>query len=665
MKRRTEEELVKIIWGNLTRSSDFSTSALQETRRKAWNYYLNRPRGDEKTGRSQVQDTTIRDTHHAIMSTIMPAYATDNIVAFEPVGPDDEDQAEAESAAVNNIFTEDNSGYAQLQNAVSDALLFANGICKVWVDDSVDRQTAVFDPSATDGAIRAYYSQQGIEVQGIDRADDAVTVQVEQITQKLRVESIEPSYFYVDPNAQDQDIQSHRFIAERVILMRSELEDMGVPRNRVKNLSEITDEGLVTAPGVSAVDVQAKFIDEQPTYERSQVYAEQRVECFWVHMLLDGEKWRFLVSNQTLLLKSPVSYFPYATGAAWPVSHRWAGLSLYDLLRQTQDSKTSILRQYLDGLNVSNNPRPIVDPSVTEMEDILAAAPGRAIRSKDPAMVGWMPTVDVTTQSLAGLSYFDEAATRQAGAALDMASAEAQTVKDVSGLSVEMQTAPKEQMSSQISRNLAESLVRNMFLLIHRCLREEWRGTIQFRRTDEWVEVNPSEWQPRNRINVTVGLSPGDRRRHRAALEFVMAQQMQLIAGGAANIAATYKNWHNAMTDWLKAAELDGAEGYFLDPDGQESLQGQQSAMQGQQGQQQMQQQAIEREQAREDFKVQDDSQKWREAQKFDYVELEQDAEIKEAELVADGIKTQISAGTGQETAGTGAANGTDRGTAG
>ena len=665
MKRRTEDELVSIIWGNLSRSSDFSTSALQDRRRLAWDYYLNRPRGDEMAGRSQVQDTTIRDTHNAIMSTIMPAYATDNIVAFEPTGPNDEDQSEAESAAVNNIFTESNSGYNELCNAISDALLMANGIMKVWIDDEVDKQTAVFDPSASDGAIKAYYKQQGGECKIINRDDEAVTVQIETPVQKLRTESIEPSYFFVDPNAQDQDIQSHRFIAERVILMRSELEEMGVSKSKIKKLPEITDEGLVTAPGVSAVDIQAKFIDSQPTFERSQVYAEQRCECFWVHMLLDGEKWRFLVGNQTLLLKSPVSYFPYATGAAWPVSHRWAGLSLLDLLKQTQDSKTSILRQYLDNLNFANNASPIFDPATTDKDDLLSRAPGRGIRSKDPMSVGWMPTVDVTTQALSGLSYFDEAATRQAGAALAMASSEAQSIKDVSGLAVEMQTAPAEQMTSQISRNLAETLCRNTFLLIHRALREEWRGTIMYRRTDEWIEANPSEWQPRNRINVTVGLSPGDRRRHRAALEFVMAQQMQLIAGGAANIAATYKNWHNAMTDWLKAAELDGAEGYFLDPDGQESQQGQQAAAQGQQSEQQMQMQFAEREAARADFEAQDNSQKWREAQKFDYVELEQNAEIKEAELVADGINRQIGAGTSAETAGTGRANGADRGAAG
>jgi hypothetical protein len=661
MKRRTEEELVGIIWGNLSRASDFSTSQLQETRRKAWNYYLNRPRGDEQEGRSQVQDTTIRDTHHALMSTIMPAYSTDNIVQFEPCAAGDEDQAEAESAAVNNIFTEDNSGYTQLNNAVSDALLFANGVMKVWLDDQVDKQTVVLEPSVTDGAVRAYYKAEGSEVTAIDRSDDAVTVQIERTTQKLRTESIEPSYFYVDPNAQDQNIQSHRFIAERVILMRSELEEMGVSRAKVKQLTEITDEGMVAGAGITAVDVAAKYIGEQPTYEQAATYAEQRCECYWVHMLIDGEKWRFLIGSQILLLKSPVSYFPYATGAAWPVSHRWAGLSLYDLLRQTQDSKTSILRQYLDNLNVANNASPIFDPATTNTDDLLARAPGRGLRSKDPASVGWMPTVDVTTQSLAGLSYFDEAATRQAGAALDMASAEAQSVKDVSGLSVEMQTAPKEQMASQISRNLAETLVRNTFLLIHRVLREEWSGTITFRRTDEWVDVNPSEWKPRNRINITVGLSPGDRRRHRAALEFVMARQMELIVGGAANIGATYKNWHNAMSDWLKAAELDGAEGYFLDPDGRESQAGQQAAAQAAQSQIDPTQVAIQLEGA----KLQEDARQHDTELQFKYTELAQEGEVEEAKLVADGIKASISAATGAGTGEAGRANGADRGNQG
>jgi hypothetical protein len=663
MKRRTNEELVQMLWQGLTRASDYSTSSLQTTRRKAWDYFLNRPRGDEVDGRSQVQDTTIRDTHNALMATIMPSYATDNLVQFEPTGRNDEDQADAESQAVNNIFTEDNSGYLELSNAVSDALLFRNGVMKVWVEDNTENVTERFDgEKVSAGAVKAYYAQQGAELVGLDESDGVIEATTRRTTQRLKVASIEPGYFYVDPNQADQDLQSSQFIAERWIAKRSDLLDLGVKRAKVDRLPQITDEGLISAPGISSTDIQAKFVDGQSTYEMSETWSEQRCECFWIHTFVDGERWRFLVGSQELLLKDPVNFFPYASGTGWPVPHRWSGLGLYDLLRETQDTKTGILRQFMDNLNISNNARPVYDPAETNEADILAGAPGRGIRSRNPIGVTWAPSIDVTSQAVAALQYMDERGSRQAGAALDMATAEAQSVKDVSGLSVEMQLGPKEQMASQISRNLAETLIRNTFLLIHRTLRENYDGAIMYRKTDEWVEANPSEWQPRNRINVTVGLSPGDRRRHRAALEYVMQMQLQLIQGGAANIAVSYKTYHNALTDWLKAAELDGAEKYFLDPDGQESQRGQQAAAEASQQPDPMAAAAMQMEAA----KLQEDARQHDTELQFKYTELQQETEIEEAKLVENGIQARISTSAQAGGAGgTDTRNGADRGSEG
>lgn len=642
MKQRKDNELAAIVWAQINRSTDYSTQVLAENRRKAWNYYLCRPRGDELEGRSQIVDTTIRDTHHALMSTIMPSYATDHLVQFEPEGPNDEDQAEAESCAVNSIFTEDNSGYLELSNAISDALLFANGIIKVWVDETTERSVMRFPLDTDRAALSVALQQQGMDVADMESRGDELLVTVDSATEKLNVRSIEPSYFFVDPNQPDQDIQNSQAVVERVILTRQELTDLGVSKAKINRLPAITDEG--TTGGISMTDVQAKYLDGQVSNSAADTWAEERCDCFWIHMKVDGERWRFLAGNQIVLLKTPVNYYPYATGAAWPVPHRWSGLSLYDLLKETQDSKTSIVRQFHDNLNNANNAGFIYDAAVTESDDIANRFPGGSIRSKNPVEVQQIAIQDVTSQSLAALAHWDDVAGRQAGAALDMATAEAQSVKDVSGLSVEMQLGPKEQMASQISRNLAETLVRNTFLLIHRALREDYTGSIMYRKADSWQQVNPAEWMPRNRVNVVVGLSPGDRRRHRAALAEVIQMNLQLIQGGAANIAVTYKTFHNAITDWLKASELDGHEGYFLDPAGEESQRGQQAAAQQQQEQSAIIQQLQKIQLQMEEAKLREDARQHDTELQFKYWAERVKAEIKEAEIVEQGTQARISA---------------------
>lgn len=656
--KRTDNELASIVWSQIQRSTDYAGQALSDIRRKAWDYYLCRPRGDELVGRSQLVDTTIRDTHHALMSTIMPSYATDHLVQFEPAGPGDEDQAEAESCAVNAIFTESNSGYLQLSNAVSDALLFRNGIMKVWVEDVTEQQVLRFEADADRAMLNVALTGQGLTVEDMEAKRDQLYVTVSKTVEKLQVRCVEPSYFYVDPNQQDNDLQNAQALVERIVLTRGELEALGVSKAKINRLPELSTDGLGNGQGNT--DSAAKFIESQPSYNKADTWAEEQAECFWVHMHVDTQKWRFLAGNQMVLLKSPVAYFPYASGAAWPVPHRWSGLGLYDLLKETQDSKTSIKRQFHDNLNNANNAGFIYDPAVTESDDIANRFPGGSIRTKNPAEVGQIAIMDVSSQSLAALAYWDDQAARQAGAALEMATAEAQSVKDVSGLSVEMQLGPKEQMASQISRNIAETLVRQTFLLIHRALREDYSSTIMYRKTDQWMEVSPAEWQPRNRVNVVVGLSPGDRRRHRAALAEVMQIQQALIAGGAANIAVDYKGFHNALTDWLKASELDGHEAYFLDPDGEKSQQAQQAAAQQSQEQsaimQQLQQIQIQMEQA----KLREDARQHDTELQFKYWAEKIKAEIKEAEIVESGTQARIAAASranGQNQADRGAEN--------
>jgi hypothetical protein len=638
-------ERSSIVWRALNECVDWSNQNLSLIRATAWNYYLNRPRGDELAGRSQVQDTTIRDFHGALMSTIMPSYATDHVVQFEPYGQGDEDQAEAESAAINSIFTEDNSGYLELANAISDCLLFRNGIIKVWVEDEKEEITRRFAaPAAT---VKAGLKQQGIDAE-VTMDDGLAVATYTQEKQRLRIKAIEPSYFIIDPNQQDQEMQGSAIMGERIILTRQELRDMGVSRTDINSCPQLSDEGLISQVSNNA-DIRAKFVEGASSYYTGPTWADERVECYWIHMRMAAVRWRFLVSNQLILLEDKVSQFPYASGVAWPVPHRWSGLCLLDLLQNTQDSKTSILRQYLDNLNHANNHRYAYNPAETEQDDILNAAPGRGIRSMNPANIFPQPVMDISSNSLAGLAYFDDVAGKQAGAALDMASAEAQGVKDVSGLSVEMQLGPKEQMASYASRNIAETLVRQTFLLIHRTLREQWKGKITYRKAGNWQEVEPGSWAPRSRINVVVGLSPGDRRRRKANLQEVIQYQMGMIQGGTANITTTWKGVHAALTDWMKACELDGMEGYFLDPAGQESLQGQQAAQQQSQTEQQMQQQLMQVQLQMEQQKAQIDAQKL-ELDKykhdtdlqFKYWEVNQNAEIEEAKLIEQGTQARL-----------------------
>ncbi len=589
MPKLSTDDLVRAIYSELERATDYATTTLRDNRRKAWNYYLNRKRGDEIEGRSSVQDTTVRDVVHALMAAIMPAYAVDHIISFRPFGPDDVDSAEAESGAVNSLFTESNKGYLQLSSAVADALLFRNGVIKVSIEDKTEVSTRSFRAPAAEVLAQRPPGQDWTHIETVDGVSK---FEIKAETQVLHTTAIEQAMLYLDPNQADQDLNEADFIGELAFFSRSDLRAMGVSKAIVDDLAATPDKTNTSGAGSGNTDLQAKFIDGVADISGATTADRDQIECYWIHYKIDvdgdgiSERWRFLVSGREILQQDQVDYFPYASGTGWPVPHRWSGLSVYDLNRITQDERTNARRQLADNLNVANNQRPVFDPGETEAEDITNGAPGRGIRSRNPANVGWMPLQDIVGNSIQFLQYMDGVRSEQSGAALDMQSADGQLLSTASGISAEMQLAPRELMAAHISRNLAETLVRDLFLLIHKTLRTQWHAPIQYERASEWQETNPAEWQPRTRLNVNVGLSPGERRRKSAALQQVSQLQLMLIQSGNANIITDLNGVHSAIQDWMRSVELDGAEGYFLDPQGPQSQQAQQAQAQQAQAQQ-------------------------------------------------------------------------------
>ncbi len=652
----SNDELITAIQNNLDQSVNYAANALEEKRRKAWDYYLNRPRGDEMVGRSKVQDSTVRDTVHALLAQIMPAYATDHVIAYEPVGQNDVDQATAESNAVNMMFTESNNGYLQLHAAIHDCLLFRNGVMKVWVDDKETTSIRRFQANPAD--VLAQAGDVDIELIETDDETGISSFKIMANEQELVIETIEQARFFVDPNQSDQQLQDSSFLAELTYLKRSELLEMGAPHGTVKDLPATPDKSTTTG-FFSNTDLTAKFIDGQSDVSDAATRDQDDIECFWIHLMIDrdgdgiSERYRFLYSHKHILLDDAVDFVPYASGTGWPVPHRWSGLSVFDLSCDVQNQRTNAMRQMNDNMNVANNQRPIYDPGETEADDVEQGAPGRGIRSKNPGNVAFMPLQDIVSQSIAYLQYTDKIRGEQTGAALELVG-EGQTMKQISGISAEMQLQPQEMMAALVSRNIAETLVRNLFVLIHRTLREYWNTPIMFNKSGDWQETLPAEWPPRNRLNVNVGLSPGERRRQNQALQFVLEQQTMMIQAGNANIVTDLNGWHKAMTDWTKSAELDGAEAYFMDPEGQASMAGQQAqAQQAQEAQAkeegliQAQLQLEERDRQIDGMKNDLDKYKHDTELRFKYWEQLLQTDVKEQELA---IEAQSAAQSGGQT---------------
>jgi hypothetical protein len=127
--------------------ASMSSGTLMEERARAMDYYLGEMDGDmpAEQGRSRAVSTDVADTIEGLMPQLMDIFAgSDEVVRFEPVGPDDEDAAAQETDYVNHVFMQQNPGFMVLYSFLKDALLSKVGIVKVFWEEREEEQRDTF-----------------------------------------------------------------------------------------------------------------------------------------------------------------------------------------------------------------------------------------------------------------------------------------------------------------------------------------------------------------------------------------------------------------------------------------------------------------------------------------------------------------------------------------
>ncbi len=124
-----------------------SAAQLSQDRADAMDYYLGDMTKDMPTqeGRSKAVSTDVADTVEGLMPSLMDIFCgSDEVVRFEPVGPEDEAAAQQETDYVNHVFMQQNPGFMTLYAFIKDALLSKVGIVKVWWEEREEEERETY-----------------------------------------------------------------------------------------------------------------------------------------------------------------------------------------------------------------------------------------------------------------------------------------------------------------------------------------------------------------------------------------------------------------------------------------------------------------------------------------------------------------------------------------
>lgn len=578
----SDEDILAIVSSELSSASGASENdAIQADRQKALAAYLG-DKGSVVEGRSSVVSTDVADAIEWIMPEIMKAFTQNNeVVTFDPVGPDDRRQAQIESRYVYDILMKDNEGFIALHEFFKDALLQKNGFFKIWYENepciTVENYTGL-------NPLEFGMLQQDpeLEVTGMTErthSDEHGTMQVYDVnvkrtrhTGKIRIKCIAPDDMRINRMHDSVCLKDARFIAHAMTMTKSDLIEAGFDKEIVDSLPTESEEFRESKN--YRFSMQGENVAPYGGNSKDpSMYTYDVSECY-MRMDLDGdgiaERVKITVAgfdNPTHILDiEEVEEWPFVSATAILMSHKLFGLSVYDRLKEIQEQKTAIWRNILDNMYLKNNQRTIAVEGMVNLDDLLISRPGGIIRAKRTDAVAPYVTPDLGSDVYRMVDYLDQVRAGRVGVSPEGSIADQSIGDAVGSEGVERLLNQKEELVGLMVRVFAETGIKPLMQMIRRLLMKHIDATVDYEYHDEWVQVAPKNWVQRNRTTVRVGTGSGNRQQQASALMAVLGYQEKLLANPGQALV-TEANVFTALDDLAKVSGMPGAGAYFLDPD--------------------------------------------------------------------------------------------------
>jgi len=272
----------------------------------------------------------------------------------------------------------------------------------------------------------------------------------------------------------------------------------------------------------------------------------------------------------------PIDAIPFAAATPVPVTHRFIGRSLADLVMDIQRIKTAILRGGLDNTYLHNAPRPVVSEAHSgpnTIDDILTVRQGAPIRMKMPGGIEWQTVPDITGSIFPMLQYIDSIREARTGMSQQSQGLDANALQNQSATAVNQVFSASQMRMKLIARILAEG-VKDIFSLLHATIRKHGQQAQTVRLRNSWVNVDPRQWKTRNDMTIHVGLGTGNKAQQYTQMMGIANVQKEFLLGGKGHLVPDAQLF-NTAAELVKLTGHKNPDKFFADPSAKDPKTGQ------------------------------------------------------------------------------------------
>ena len=586
-------KLKSIIESEIDDSIGYVETDTVAERQEALEYYLREPYGNEVEGKSQIVTGEVAEVVDGALPQLIRVFtSTDGVVEFQPTNNGDEPFAQQATEYCNWVFYRQNDGFLILHNWFKDALLQKTGIVKAYWDEKVDVTKEKYEGLSDDDLMMLMQDDE-LEVVGqeteeeIEEITDPMTGQVFQNIKrehkvkvkrtkkegKVVVENVPPEEFLISKRA--RTIQDSPFVAHRRMMTRSELVAMGFKKDVVDSLE--SGDTLEFSP-----DRIARYSrGEQPNSMGSQDQSMEVVEIYECYIKVDynddgiAELRRVVYASNEVLEDEECDYIPFHSLCPIPIPHKFYGQSLADRALDLQLIKSTVLRQMLDNLYLTNNYRVGAVEGQVNLDDLLTSTAGGVVRLKNPNALVPLTVASTTQGSFPMLEYLDGVQARRTGVSDSQNGIDPNVLQNVTAAAVSAMSQASAGKLELIARIFAETGVKSLFkgILTLLCKYEDKEKLVRL--NGKYVAFNPREWSTQYNVSINVGLGTGTRQEQLTTMQMILQKQEEIIQTyGLSNPLVNLMQYRNTLAKFINMAGFKDATQFMneITPEQNEQL---------------------------------------------------------------------------------------------
>lgn len=556
-------ELLAILDEDYSDAQFYTDDVIGPERAKALDYYLRRPMGDEREGRSQVISPEVYKVVEGVSTAIADIYvSTDKAIEFTAKRRDGIEQAKQQNTLVNYVFYVQNNGFLNLIECIKDGVWLKTGyLTWRWETKKVMTQER-YNSLSTEALYLLAYDFPDAQIVEQEQNEDgtiSVVLNVVKKTGQVVVESIPPEEILVSPRARSQDVSKAPVVIWRTDKTKDELLKCGYDPEKVDAISF------------------SRSQYDSPVWRRaddaeSELTGQAEIRTHWREIDLDGDgipELRRIVRSGSVILENEI--IDEIDLSAWTPSiqpHEFFGRCPADDATETQETMSTLKRQVFDNVYHANNPMWRVDESDSRVniEDFYNPEIGRPVRA--PQGAAEAIAIPFVAQHTFPLLEFEQSSQENTtgftrySQGLDAKSLN-QTARGMGII-----TSMSQQRIKMMARIFGELCLKPCLRGIAKLLSQHASEAFTVRITgDEFVDIDPRDWKDEFDLAVNVGLGVVDKDQQQMQLMSVMQAQQAAVAAGGLGQILTMKNIYNVQ---VKLAELVGMKDpafAWTDPD--------------------------------------------------------------------------------------------------